>query len=456
MNKVELLAPAGTKEAFIHAINAGANAIFMAGQKFGARAFATNFTVEDIIDAIAYAHLRHVLVYITINTLTFDDEIEDLLAYTDDLVKHHVDALIVQDIGVMALLIQRYPNTAIHASTQVNAHHVSQVKFLKSLGVKRVILARETNLQTIKEIKKAVDIELEVFIHGALCISYSGNCLMSSILNHRSGNRGSCAYSCRLPYQLLEENKVISDKTYLLSAKDLMTLEYIDELIEAGIDSFKIEGRMRKETYVSQTVAIYRKSMEAYNQQKTLDLTHDIDLLKRVFNRAYTKGYMFDEIPKDINNDFRPNHIGINIGKVIDYKQSYALIQLTESLENGDGFRIIGDHDYGNIVTFMKNTNDEVVKKALLNDQVWLKIKERVSIGDLVYKTLDAALEKSLSVFSDENYKLIPLKGYVKAFRGDYLSFYLTDDDGHEVSVISANPLDAANRRPLLKIDLIK
>ena len=180
MKKPELLAPAGTKEAFIGAINAGANAIFMAGHRFGARAFAENFNQADLKEAIEYAHLRDVSVFIVVNTLTFDDEIDALLSYTDELVKAHVDALIVQDIGMISMLAKRYPDIAIHASTQVNAHNIHHVQFLKELGVKRVILARETSLDVIKAIKKTVDIELEVFIHGALCVSFSGNCLISS------------------------------------------------------------------------------------------------------------------------------------------------------------------------------------------------------------------------------------------------------------------------------------
>ena len=178
--------------------------------------------------------------------------------------------------------------------------------------------------------------ELEVFIHGALCISYSGNCLMSSILNNRSGNRGGeCAYNCRLPYMLVEDQKVISTSSYLMSSKDLMTIEYIDKLIEAGIDSFKIEGRMRKKEYVAETVSSYRHAIDAYFNRQKPDLKKTIDNLKRVFNREYTKGFILNEMPKDLTNTFRPNHLGVKIGEVIAYKPNYALIRLTESLENG-------------------------------------------------------------------------------------------------------------------------
>ncbi len=448
IKKPELLAPAGTKESFINAINAGANAIFMAGHRFGARAFAENFTKEDLIDAINYAHLRGVLVYIVVNTLTFDDEVDEVLAYTDELVRHHVDALIVQDIGMISIFTKRYPNIAIHASTQINAHHVSQVAFLKSIGVKRVILARETSIDTIKEIKKQVDIELEAFIHGALCVSYSGNCLISSVINDRSGNRGECAYNCRLPYQLLKEDEVIHESSHLLSAKDLMTIEYIDQLIESGIDSFKIEGRMRKKEYVAQTVSAYRKSIDAYFEHETLELTDTIDKLKRVFNRDYSKGYILNEIPKDLNNDFRPNHMGVKIGEVVRYQKNLALVKITEHLENGDGFRIVGDVDYGNLVSYMMRKNGTITKEAFAGEEVWLEVKETVVPGSYLYKTLDSELEKELYAYQNEGYKVVPLSGYVEAYQGQTLKFYLSDELDHQVMVESDIYLEKAQSKP--------
>lgn len=443
LKKPELLAPAGTKESFIGAINAGANAIFMAGHRFGARAFAENFNQADLIEAIEYAHLRGVSVFIVVNTLTFDDEVEALLSYTDELVKAHVDALIVQDIGMIAIFAQRYPNTAIHASTQVNAHNIHHVKFLKELGVKRVILARETSLDVIKAIKKTVDIELEVFIHGALCVSFSGNCLISSILNKRSGNRGECAYNCRLPYKLIKDKTVIGEESYLMSAKDLMTLEYIDELIEAGIDSFKIEGRMRKKEYVTQTTMAYRMAIDAYFEEKKIDVEKQIDKLKRVFNRDYTKGYMLKEVPKDLNNDFRPNHMGVNIGKVLKYENNLALIELTEDLKNGDGFRIVGEHDYGNMVTFMKRMNNTIIKEAFKGETVYLEVKEKVYPNSLLFKTLDSDLEKDLIMYQNPAFKIVPITGMVSAFVGKPLSLSISDGD-HTVEVASDQLLEYA------------
>ncbi len=455
MKKPELLAPAGTKASFIGAINAGANAIFMAGHRFGARAFAENFTEADLKEAIDYAHLRGVSVFIVVNTLMFDDEISEVIKYTDELVKNNIDALIVQDIGLIKIFCERYPNTAIHASTQVNAHNLNHVLFLKSLGVKRVILARETSLDVIKAIKATVDIELEVFIHGALCVSFSGNCLISSIINKRSGNRGECAYNCRLPYKLVKETEVIAEESYLMSAKDLMTLEYLEDLIEAGVDSFKIEGRMRKKEYVTQTVLSYKKAIDAYFAGKKIDKTAEIDKLKRVFNRDYTKGYMFNEVPKELNNDFRPNHMGVEIGKVLSYTNNLAEIHLNEDLRNGDGFRIVGSHDYGNTVTFMQRKNGTIIKEAYKGETIFLEVKETVYKDSLLFKTTDSTLEKELIIYQNPNYKIVPLKAFLKVFVGSPIEIDLTDDQGHYIHLESDYVVEQFRTSPMTE-DSIK
>jgi putative protease len=421
----------------------------MAGHRFGARAFAENFTEADLKEAIDYAHLRGVSVFIVVNTLMFDDEISEVIKYTDELVKNNIDALIVQDIGLIKIFCERYPNTAIHASTQVNAHNLNHVLFLKSLGVKRVILARETSLDVIKAIKATVDIELEVFIHGALCVSFSGNCLISSIINKRSGNRGECAYNCRLPYKLVKETEVIAEESYLMSAKDLMTLEYLEDLIEAGVDSFKIEGRMRKKEYVTQTVLSYKKAIDAYFAGRKIDKTAEIDKLKRVFNRDYTKGYMFNEVPKELNNDFRPNHMGVEIGKVLSYTNNLAEIHLNEDLRNGDGFRIVGSHDYGNTVTFMQRKNGTIIKEAYKGETIFLEVKETVFKDSLLFKTTDSTLEKELIIYQNPNYKIVPLKAFLKVFVGSPIEIDLTDDQGHYIHLESDYVVEQFKTTPL-------
>ncbi|MBU1142766.1 MAG: U32 family peptidase [Firmicutes bacterium] len=453
MKKIELLAPSGSKESLIGAINAGANAIYLAGKRFGARAYAANFEEKDMISLIRYAHLRGVFVYVAINTLIFNDEIKDLLEYTDFLVNQDVDAFIVADLGMISLLAKRYPNVEIHASTQVNTHNIHQVKFLKELGVKRIVMARETPLDVIKQIKKNVDIEIEVFVHGALCVCYSGNCLMSSMIGGRSGNRGECAQPCRLPYKLYKGPQLVADESYLLSTKDLMTLEYVDALIDAGVDSFKIEGRMRKPEYVTQAVLSYKKAIQAYQERKVIQLENEILKLKKVFNREYTKGYILDEKPNEINNDYRPNHLGVELGTVIDYKDNKAIIKLVESLEINDGYRIIGNKDYGNTVSRILK-NDSIVKKAFPNDVIKIDVTEKIEVGSKVLKTLDSNLESSLAIYLDENYKTISLKGEVSAYIGEYLIIDVTDSNYH-VSFSSKDVLEKASTKSVTKEQII-
>ena len=236
MKKIELLAPAGNMESFYAAINAGADAVYLSGKNFGARALASNFTNEELIKVIEYAHIHNRKVYITVNTLIYETEINNLLEYIHFLHMNNVDAIIVQDLGIINLLHQKFPNLEIHASTQINTHNNNTLEILKNNGVKRVVLARESSLDEINKMDS--DIEKEIFIHGALCMCYSGQCLLSSVIGGRSGNRGLCAQPCRLEYKLLEQSssgdeKIVSTEgKYLLSTKDLCTLEKLEEILK--------------------------------------------------------------------------------------------------------------------------------------------------------------------------------------------------------------------------------
>jgi len=336
----------------------------------------------------------------------------------------------------------------------MNVHNINQVKLLKDLGVTRVVMARETPLSVIRQIKKTVDIELEVFVHGALCVSYSGNCLMSSMLGGRSGNRGECAQPCRLMYRLFKEDHPISDQSYLLSTKDLMTLEYVDQLIEAGVDSFKIEGRMRKPEYVIQAVLSYRKAIDDYTNHLKTQFQIEIKNLKRVFNREYTKGYIMDEEPNQISNAFRPNHLGIPIGTVINYQNNKATIQLSEALEVNDGYRIIGETDYGNIVSRILKGN-KLVKKADKEDIIQLDVSESVSKGSMVVKTLDHKLEKNISIYLNENFQVIGLKGIVFAYCNQKLTIELNDGK-NRITVQSKDDIEKADQIPVTEIQIIE
>ena len=255
MKKIELLAPAGNMDNLIAAVEAGADAVYLGGKSFGARAFSKNFTDEEIIKAINYCHLYGVKVYVTVNTLVYENEVSDFMNYIDFLHKNNVDAVLIQDLGMLDLVRKTYPNLEVHSSTQMHIHNLDGTLLMQKLGVKRVVLARETSIDEIKHIKNNSDIELEVFVHGALCISYSGECLMSSMIGGRSGNRGECAGSCRLKYDVISDNKRINKGDYPLSTKDLNSLEYVGYLIESGVSSLKIEGRMKSKAYVYMVVS---------------------------------------------------------------------------------------------------------------------------------------------------------------------------------------------------------
>ena len=357
MKKPELLAPAGSMDSFKAAIEAGCDAVYLAGNAFGARAFAKNFSNEEIIEVIHIAHLYGVRVYVTVNTLIYDEEVSSFMEYIDFLHAHSVDAVIMQDLGMMDLVHQTYPNLEIHASTQMHIHTLEGVQFAYHQGLKRVVIARETSLEDIIKIKKECDMEIECFVHGALCVSYSGQCFMSSLNGGRSGNRGSCVQCCRKPYRIVTETelgqRMVLSSSYLLSMKDLCTIEMVPKLIEAGIDSFKIEGRMKSPGYVYLVTSLYRKAIDQYFDTGSISITkQDIENLMVMFNRTFTKGFLFHD--QGVVHVDRPNHMGIPIGKVIFYYKGKATILLSSSVVQGDGIRILNSKkDVGCILNFI-------------------------------------------------------------------------------------------------------
>ena len=296
---VELLAPAGNFEALKAAVEAGADAVYLAGSNFGARAYAGNFSPEELTKAVRFAHLRGVAVHVTVNTIVADSELDSLAEYLSFLNEVGVDAILVQDLGVAALAKRVAPKLILHASTQMTVHSLEGVQFLENMGFSRVVLAREMTLPEIEYICANSEAEIEIFMHGALCVCYSGQCLMSSMIGARSGNRGRCAQPCRLPYELIDENgtDLLEGKagTYLLSPKDLNTLELLPKLIAAGVDSLKIEGRMKRPEYVAVVVETYRAALDGFiiNNDLLCRLTitriwrkYSIEILQRRIWRA--------------------------------------------------------------------------------------------------------------------------------------------------------------------------
>ncbi len=443
MNNFELLSPAGNFLSLKMAVSAGCDAVYIGGKMFGARAFSNNFSDEEIVEAINYCHLRGVKVFVAVNTLIYDREVSKFIKYIEFLHVNSVDAVIIQDIGMMDLIRKTFPNLEIHASTQMHIHNKNGVKILKSLGVKRVVLARETNIDLISEIKKSCDMDLEVFVHGSLCISYSGQCLMSSLIGNRSGNRGSCAGTCRLNYETDDSSG------YLLSAKDLCSLDNIGKLIDIGVNSFKIEGRMKSPLYVYFVTKLYRSAIDSY--LKTGVVSYDIDdlnNLKKIFNREYTKGFLFGE--NNIVNSYRPNHLGVSIGKVVDYKNGFVYIKLSNTVNLNDGIRIMSYDDIGfNISSMFINGKKVVCAKN--GDVIGIKVTDEIKIGSAVVKTSDYILNKSIDNIAD---KKIGINILIKAILGD--DFILSFNDGINEVLVKRNIVFKAFSKPVLKEQIIK
>lgn len=440
----EILAPVGSMEACYAAIQAGADAIYLAGKSFGARAYADNFTNEDLADIISYAHVREVKVYVTVNTLIFDREMDELLQYVSFLYEHDCDAVIVQDIGVLKLIRAHFPELDIHASTQMNVHNIKQAIRLKELGVTRIVLARETSIDQMEAIYQATKLEIEVFVHGALCQSYSGNCLLSSFIGKRSGNRGKCAQPCRLPYQLQSDDKDFSEE-YYLSMKDLMTLDELEPILKSPIVSLKIEGRMKRPEYVYQVVRTYKYASDQYKKQGFIDIQDsDIKELKKLFNREFTKGYLLKENFGNVVNTKRPNHMGILVGKVIDYSNKVATIELQEELTINDGIRFVGNADFGMIVQQMSYKNDKV-KKGYPSQTISLVVTEPVVKGMSVYKTSDYEQLKALKVDTSKEVKKVSIQGSIEMNLGQKAKLELRDARGNEVIVYSSDDVVLAS-----------
>lgn len=382
--RIEILAPAGNNDVFKSAISAGCNAIYLAGKSYGARAYANNFSDDELLDAIEYAHLYDVKVFVTVNTVIFEDEIEDVIKYIDKLYINQVDGVIVQDLGLASIIKRRYPGLKLHASTQINAQTLDDVKVLKELGFDRVILGREVSLDTIKEIRKNVDIELEVFVHGALCMSYSGNCYFSSLVGDRSGNRGRCAQPCRLAYKL-NVNDNLREK-YYLSPKDLCTIDNINEIIKY-VDSIKIEGRMKSKEYVTSVVSSYKKVIESYLNKEYYsvnDLKYNMQI---AFNRGYTKGFINNCLNGDFTNIDKSNHQGVYVGKVVNYQNGRVSIKLTKELLDNDSIRIVSK-DYEDAITINgMYTKIGVVKKAFVNETITIRSHKVLYPNDEVFLT---------------------------------------------------------------------
>lgn len=401
MKKIELLAPAGNFECLKAAINNGANAIYLGGSLFSARAFANNFNDEEMIEAVKYAHLRNVKIYVTINTLMNEIEIDNAFNKAKFYKDINVDALLVQDLGLFYRIRKELPDFEVHASTQMHIHNLNGVKNAKELGFKRVVVARESSLDFIKEACKQ-DIEIETFVHGAICVSYSGQCLLSSLTKNRSANKGMCAQCCRLRYELYEDDKKVkTDTDYLLSPKDMYLLENVPELIETGVSSLKIEGRMKSPAYVAYITSVYRKAIDSYYEGKEFKVDKNtLNEIKSLFNRGFTNTYLLND-EKELFKNIRPNHMGVQIGEITGVYGGSALIKLTQNVNQFDGIRIIsGNSDGEGMILNKLIVNKKLVSKAFKNEEIEVPSTFGKK-GDKVYRTKDFKLEERLNDYPE-------------------------------------------------------
>ena len=451
MLKPELLSPCGNMEALRAAINNGADAVYLGGKDFSARKYAGNFSVEEIEEACDYCHLRGAKVYVTVNTLYKDQELTKFIKFVKELYMAGVDALIVQDLGAANLIKRSFPDLKLNASTQLTANTADDVNFLYKNGFDKVILSRELSIDEIRDIRKNTDAEIECFVHGALCVSFSGQCIMSSILGGRSGNRGCCAQTCRLPYELYRDYDKV-DEGYLMSPKDIETLEILPQLIEAGINSFKIEGRMKNPEYVAGVTAIYRKYIDMYfdaPEGYSVD-KNDLKILLQLFNRGgFTNGYFTTPAGSDMMSTERPKAWGLKTGivDVYDGKYGRASIRTREPLVPGDGIEVWTKNE--------PHVGCGISKPSRAGEVISVMIKGDIEKNDVVYKTYDKALMDSMKKTYEKDTRRTDIYGKLTVKRGKPMELKLWLKEGVSIAVSGAEPAEAENR-PATKDSLEK
>lgn len=447
----EILAPAGSMEALKAAVHAGADAVYLGGSRFGARAFADNFDENTLIQGIEYCHIYGVKVYLTVNTLFRNEEMEELYDYLAPYYEAGLDAVIVQDLGVVLYIHEHFPGLSIHASTQMTITTEYAYSLLMDYGVTRIVPARELSMEEIRQLKAAECVpEVEIFVQGALCYCYSGQCLMSSMLGGRSGNRGRCAQTCRLPYSVLDKEgqMVRTEGPYVLSPKDLCGLEAVPELIRAGVDSFKIEGRMKKPEYVAACVKAYRCIVDAWFQGSYSDelIEHCKNEMAEVFNRGgFTRGYFSQKNGKNMMSFKAPGNIGVVIGYIEDIRKNKLIIRLSKNVSKGDILMLNGEK---NQITLTCNVEGNKQQQIILNAP---KSKELLN-GQSVYRMLHAPLMEELGQYTSTE-KPIALQGTMEMMQGKPACFTISMDNGkksYQVTVYG-DIVEEASKNPVTR-----
>jgi putative protease len=455
--KPELLAPAGSWAALEAAVNSGADAVYLGGTNFGARAFADNFDRDSIKHAVRFAHLRMVKIYVTVNTLVDDSEMKDLAGYLVFLSNTGVDGIIVQDMGVIRLARRIVPELPLHASTQMTVTSSAGVRFAAANGMCRVVPARELSLVELKDAVKQ-GVEIESFIHGALCVCYSGQCLMSSLIGGRSGNRGNCAQPCRMAYSLVDAagNDVLSGRgvgPYLLSPKDLNTLNVLPQLIDSGVCSFKIEGRMKRPEYVATVVGAYRRSIDSFFCGAYSVNDDDKRDVEQIFNRGVSTAYLCDRPGKNMMSPLRPDNRGVRIGTVVkvDSLRHEADIQLEDTLRVSDGVEFSSHkrESVGTTVTRL-SVNGAAAAYASSGSIASVAVPRGVRVGMTAFKTIDVELMARAARFYGEcSLRRVPVDMTVKARLGEPLELTLRDHEGRIGRAQTVLNAEKALNRPL-------
>lgn len=449
MEKPEILAPAGSYDSLMAAIGSGADAVYLGGSAFGARAYAKNLTTEQLKEAIDYTHYHGKRLYLTVNTLLKErEQKEQLYHYILPYYEKGVDAVIVQDMGVLRFLHRVFPDLPLHASTQMTITSTEAAKFLKRYGVTRIVPARELSLAEIKKLGKACGLEIECFVHGALCYCYSGQCLLSSMIGGRSGNRGRCAQPCRLPYELQDfkgTNLNKKDEIYRLSPKDLCALFLIPEMVKAGITSFKIEGRMKKTEYVAAVTEMYRKYLDLYweRQEEPFKVQEkDYKTLMELYNRGgFTDGYYQQHNGREMMAMKRPNHQGIFVGKIEKIQKNQIIFQCLEEIHKKDVLEIRNGQE---VITELTSSHDCAKGKQLvLNANQIKKLRQGQSIYRMKNKYLIESMEAKWSVKE----KRIPLhcQGFFVVGQPSILKI---SGQGVKITIEGAK-VEIAQRQPL-------
>lgn len=466
---LELVAPAGEWAALVAAVQNGAEAVYVGGTRFSARQYAPNFNPEELVRAVEYAHLRDCRLYVAVNTLVKEEELEEAARYLVDLYRWGVDAVILQDPGLARLARSLVPRLRLHASTQLTVHNSAGARTMEEWGFSRVVLARELSREEIAALRRATALELEVFVHGALCFCYSGQCLMSSLIGGRSGNRGRCAQPCRMKYRLVEEasdrqwrEKEGVEEAHLLSTRDLCLVEHLPALASAGVRALKIEGRMKRPEYVATVVRIYRAVLDRWREGKEARPTPaELRELAQIFNRGFTTGYFLGNPGRELMSYQRPSNRGLLVGRVERYdpQRRRVQIRLEENLAVGDGIEVWVSRG-GRTATVVRDlmayrpkasAGWSAVEEARAGEVVSFPLEGRATPGDRVFCTSDASLlrEARETWREGEERHPIPLRAVVEVAEGKPLRLIFRDPAGRSAAAETEFRAQKALRHPL-------